>query len=90
MRLHPGQAAVASIMRELLPQGKTVTHTTDIQDPYSLKCIPQVHGPTIEAIINTKDCLEIEMNSGSDNPMIFLEPPYLVSGGNFHGEYPAK
>lgn len=40
MRMHPGQAACAAIMRELLPVGMTVTHTTDIQDPYSLKCIP--------------------------------------------------
>eukprot|EP00347_Sterkiella_histriomuscorum_P014532 403360518 len=90
MRMHPGQAAIAAMMRELLPAGKTVTHSAEIQDPYSLKCIPQVHGPTLEAVVLTKDCLEIEMNSGSDNPMIFTEAPYLVSGGNFHGEYPAK
>lgn len=40
MRVHPGQSAVAELMRELLPVGKTVEHTYDIQDPYSLKCIP--------------------------------------------------
>ncbi|CDW90715.1 histidine ammonia-lyase [Stylonychia lemnae] len=90
IRMHPGQNAVAQIMRELLPVGKTVTYSQELQDPYSLKCIPQVHGPTLEAIVNTKECLEIEMNSGSDNPLIFTEPPYIMNGGNFHGEYPAK
>jgi histidine ammonia-lyase len=55
-----------------------------------MKCIPQIHGPTVEAIINTRECIEIEMNSGSDNPIVSTEEPYIVSGGNFHGEYPAK
>lgn len=77
-------------MRALLPQGETVENEQEIQDPYSLKCIPQIHGPTLEAIINTKECIEIEMNSGSDNPLVFLEEPYIISGANFHGEYPAK
>jgi histidine ammonia-lyase len=90
IRMHPGQIAVAEIMRELLPAGQTVENTKDVQDPYSLKCIPQIHGPTLEAIINSKDCLEIEMNSGSDNPLVFTEEPFIVSGSNFHGEYPAK
>ncbi|TNV80197.1 hypothetical protein FGO68_gene4681 [Halteria grandinella] len=90
MRMHAGQSAVAEIMRALLPQGETVENEQDIQDPYSLKCIPQIHGPTLEAIINTKECIEIEMNSGSDNPLVFLEEPYIISGANFHGEYPAK
>jgi histidine ammonia-lyase len=90
MHMHPGQSAVAEIMRALLPIGKTVENMHEVRDPYSLKCIPQIHGPTLEAIINTKECLEIEMNSGSDNPLVFLEEPYIISDANFHGEYPAK
>jgi histidine ammonia-lyase len=77
-------------MRELLPVGKTIENAKEILDPYSLKCIPQIHGPTIESVINTKDMLEIEMNSGSDNPLVFTEEPFIISGANFHGEYPAK
>ena len=90
IRMHPGQSAVAEIMRELLPNGQTVENPKDVHDPYSMKCIPQIHGPTLEAILNSKDMLEIEMNSGSDNPLVFTEEPYIISGGNFHGEYPAK
>ena len=77
-------------MRALLPAGLTKENAKDIKDPYSLKCIPQIHGPTLEAIINTKDVLEVEMNSGSDNPLVFTEEPFIISGANFHGEYPAK
>ena len=77
-------------MRSLLPEGLTVENTRNVADPYSLKCIAQIHGPTLEAIIATKDCLEIEMNSGSDNPLVFTEAPFIISGANFHGEYPAK
>ena len=90
IRMHPGQSAVAEIMRELLPNGQTVENPKDVLDPYSMKCIPQIHGPTVEAILNSKDMLEIEMNSGSDNPLVFTEEPYIISGANFHGEYPAK
>lgn len=88
MRMHAGQSAVAEIMGELLPQdGKGYQSNND---PFSLKCIPQIHGPSVEAIIQTRDLLEIEMNSGSDNPLVFTEEPYIMSGSNFHGEYPAK
>lgn len=90
MRMHAGQSAVAEIMRELLPADPSSKGDRGMRDPYSLKCIPQILGPTLEAIINTKDCLEIEMNSGSDNPLVFTEEPYIISGSNFHGEYPAK
>lgn len=41
-------------------------------------------------MLNTRECLEIEMNSGSDNPLVFTEEPFIISGANFHGEYPAK
>ncbi len=90
MRMHPGQSAIAELMRELLPYGKTVENSKEVIDPYSLKCIPQIHGPTLEAVINSRDVLEVEMNSGSDNPLVFTEEPFIISGANFHGEYPAK
>lgn len=50
-----------------------------------------MHGPTLEAIVNVKYVLENEFNSASDNPLVFPDrEPHIVSGGNFHGEYPAK
>jgi histidine ammonia-lyase len=50
-----------------------------------------VHGPSLEGIVSSKEALEVEMNSGSDNPLVFGDKePMIVSGGNFHGEYPAK
>lgn len=50
-----------------------------------------MHGPSLEGIMQTKHALEIEINSGSDNPLVFTDrEPMIVSGGNFHGEYPAK
>ena len=50
-----------------------------------------MHGPSLEGILQSKLALEIEMNTGSDNPLVFTDhEPYIVSGGNFHGEYPAK
>lgn len=62
-----------------------------MQDPYSLRCIPQVHGPSLEGILQTLESIEIEINSGSDNPLVFVDKePHIISGGNFHGEYPAK
>lgn len=78
-------------MRQLVPQGSNVENEYDVQDPYSLRCIPQVHGPSLEGILSSKEALEVEMNSGSDNPLVFTDrEPMIVSGGNFHGEYPAK
>jgi histidine ammonia-lyase len=78
-------------MRELVPQGSNVENEYDVQDPYSLRCIPQVHGPSLEGILSSKEAIEVEMNSGSDNPLVFIDrEPRIVSGGNFHGEYPAK
>ena len=91
IRLHPGQNAIGEIMRQLCPVGKNVENENDVQDPYSLRCIPQVHGPSLEGVLKAKLLLEIEMNTGSDNPLVFTDrEPYIVSGGNFHGEYPAK
>jgi histidine ammonia-lyase len=77
-----------------------------VQDSYTLRCMPQVHGVAIDTIAFVKrilttgivlDCCTIvvmyyyvEMNSATDNPMVFAETSKILSGGNFHGEYPAK
>ncbi len=61
-----------------------------VQDPYTLRCIPQVHGVVIDTIEFVKRLITIEMNSATDNPMVFSETGDFLSGGNFHGEYPAK
>lgn len=56
-----------------------------------MRCTTQVLGPSFEGILATKTGIEIEMNSGNDNPLVFTDKePYIISGGNFHGEYPAK
>jgi histidine ammonia-lyase len=60
-----------------------------VQDAYSLRCIPQVHGVTRDALAFAKGILERELNSATDNPMIFTETQESRSGGNFHGQYPA-
>eukprot|EP01028_Stygiella_incarcerata_P003918 TRINITY_DN181_c0_g1_i8.p1 TRINITY_DN181_c0_g1~~TRINITY_DN181_c0_g1_i8.p1 ORF type:complete len:531 (+),score=144.93 TRINITY_DN181_c0_g1_i8:1446-3038(+) len=61
----------------------------DVQDAYSLRCIPQVHGVVRDTLKFVRSLLEKEMNAATDNPMIF-PPDDVISGGNFHGEYPAK
>jgi histidine ammonia-lyase len=61
-----------------------------VQDAYSLRCAPQVHGIVYETIDFVKTILEREMNSATDNPMVFSDTKTILSGGNFHGEYPAK
>jgi histidine ammonia-lyase len=61
-----------------------------VQDSYSLRCAPQVHGIVHETLQFVKSILEIEMNSATDNPMVFKDTGKILSGGNFHGEYPAK
>ncbi|CAB4038482.1 histidine ammonia-lyase, partial [Paramuricea clavata] len=61
-----------------------------VQDAYTLRCCPQVHGIVLDTIEFVKGILTTEMNSATDNPMIFAESGETISGGNFHGEYPAK
>ena len=57
-----------------------------VQDPYSLRCIPQVHGATRDALAHVRRILEIEINSVTDNPLLFREEGKVHSGGNFHGQ----
>ncbi len=92
-RPHPGQIDVAAHMRELLSEGSEIAEShidcNRVQDAYSLRCLPQVHGVTRDALKFTSEILEREINSATDNPMIFTDTQESRSGGNFHGQYPA-
>ena len=101
-RPHPGQIAVAAELRTLLrDSGLQTSHHASphkVQDPYSLRCIPQVHGAVRDALDHLRRVLDIELNSATDNPLVFpgggvADPSALatggglvISGGNFHGE----
>jgi histidine ammonia-lyase len=89
IRPHPGQVKVASNLRTLL-QGGNLNHShaecEKVQDPYSFRCMPQVHGAARQAIDHAWDVLSIEVNSVTDNPTVFAEDGELLSGGNFHGQ----
>lgn len=61
-----------------------------VQDAYTLRCIPQVHGIVHDTIEFARSILNVEINSATDNPLIFPDKGKIISGGNFHGEYPAK
>jgi len=92
-RPHPGQILVADRMRELLGESSAIADSHldchRVQDAYSLRCIPQVHGVTRDALAFAGAILERELNSATDNPMIFTDTQESRSGGNFHGQYPA-
>jgi histidine ammonia-lyase len=101
-RPHPGQIAVAAEVRHLLRGSgfQTAHHGSahKVQDPYSLRCVPQVHGACRDAFDHLRRVLDIELNSATDNPLVFPdggEVPVdalatggglVISGGNFHGE----
>ncbi len=88
LRPHPGQQQVAKNIQNLLKNSEIrASHITcsRVQDPYSIRCMPQVHGAVREAINTAKQILDIEMNSVTDNPIVFPETGDILSGGNFHG-----
>jgi histidine ammonia-lyase len=101
-RPHPGQIAVAAELRHLLRDSTVQTgHHGDahkVQDPYSLRCVPQVHGAVRDALDHLRRVLDVEMNSATDNPLVFPEGGVaaadalatgggrVIRGGNFHGE----
>ena len=89
-RPHPGQQAVAANLRSLMAGSPNVaSHRVGdprVQDPYSVRCMPQVHGATRDALAYTRRVLEIEINAVTDNPVVFAEDHRVVSGGNFHGQ----
>lgn len=88
VRPHKGQMDTAKILLQLLQGSKNTTKQGEIrvQDAYSLRCTPQVHGASKDAINYVKEKVEIEMNSVTDNPIIFPETLEGLSGGNFHGQ----
>ncbi|MEO6400805.1 MAG: histidine ammonia-lyase, partial [Vicinamibacteria bacterium] len=88
-RPHAGQGASArNLKRLLIGSGLRESHRNcgRVQDAYSLRCAPQVHGAARDALAFVRRTIEIEMNSATDNPMVFAESGELLSGGNFHGE----
>jgi histidine ammonia-lyase len=101
-RPHPGQARVAAQLRDLLSDSQVMRshHAAPhkVQDPYSLRCVPQVHGATLDALNFIRGTLTIEINSATDNPLVFpagagVDPGAaatgggkVISGGNFHGQ----
>eukprot|EP00744_Colponema_vietnamica_P002404 GILI01003777.1.p1 GENE.GILI01003777.1~~GILI01003777.1.p1 ORF type:complete len:549 (-),score=158.41 GILI01003777.1:229-1803(-) len=104
-RPHPGQIKVATRLRSLLhsptnPSEISLSHVNcgKVQDSYTMRCAPQVHGIVTDTLNFVRSVLQTEINSATDNPMVFAEPDvynpemtsFIISGGNFHGEYPAK
>ena len=89
LRPHPGQVASAANLRRLLAGSGIVASHHDsphlLQDAYSLRCAPQVHGATRDALAYARAVLEVEVNAVADNPVVFAEDGDVVSGGNFHG-----
>ena len=89
VRPHPGQAAAAHNMRRITQDSQIISSHKDcgrIQDAYTLRCSPQVHGASKDGIDYAKRVLETEMNSSTNNPLIFADSEEFVLGGNFHGQ----
>lgn len=87
VRPQDGQVKVATAFRRLLQGSLTAfTEKKHVQDPYSFRCIPQVHGASFDAFAQAKKIIECEINSVTDNPLIFPDEDMIVSGGNFHGQ----
>jgi histidine ammonia-lyase len=90
-RGQPGQLAAAARLRELLADSPlNASHQGPschkVQDPYSLRCMPQVHGAARDGLAFVRGTLEREVNAATDNPLVFAEEREIVSGGNFHGQ----
>ncbi|MGH6630897.1 MAG: HAL/PAL/TAL family ammonia-lyase, partial [Burkholderiales bacterium] len=92
VRPHAGQAASARLLRELIADSEIRESHRDrvadprVQDAYALRCMPQVHGAVRDALQHARQIIEIEINSATDNPLVFAEEREVLSGGNFHGE----
>src|SRR6185369_15775339 len=88
-RPHPGQLSVAAHLRELLQESEIrqshLVGDPRVQDAYSLRCMPQVHGAIRTALDHARQVVEIESGSATDNPLVFSETGEVLSGGNFHG-----
>nr|MBP6558327.1 aromatic amino acid lyase [Flavobacterium sp.] len=87
VRPHKGQIVTAKRMRELLEDSQIIAQPkAHVQDPYSFRCIPQVHGASKDTIDYVKKVFKTEINSVTDNPNIFKNEDVIISGGNFHGQ----
>jgi len=87
IRPHKGQIQTAIRVNEFLEGSEIIKQVkTHVQDPYSFRCIPQVHGASKDAIDYVKNVFKTEINSVTDNPNIFIESDEIISGGNFHGQ----
>ena len=87
IRPHAGQLATARRFRELLEGSELIARPKrHVQDPYSFRCIPQVHGATKDALHYVEGVIATEINSTTDNPTVFPEEDTIVSAGNFHGQ----
>jgi len=88
-RPHRGQIAVAAHLRELLRESEIrkshLVNDPRVQDAYSLRCMPQVHGAVRGALAHAREIVETETGSATDNPLVFSETGEVTSGGNFHG-----
>ena len=89
LKPHPGQIESVKNLNKILEDSEISTshlNCNKVQDPYSLRCVPQVHGAIRQTINHAEEVLNIELNSVTDNPLVFVEEKKVVSGGNFHGE----
>lgn len=86
-RPHNGQISTAERFRELLEGSELIQSPKEhVQDPYSFRCIPQVHGASKDVMDYVARVLETELNSVTDNPTVFVDEDKVISGGNFHGQ----
>ena len=87
IRAHRGQLTTARAIRKLLEGSELIRRPKKhVQDPYSFRCIPQVHGATKDTIDYVESVLETEINSPTDNPTVFPDEDMIISAGNFHGQ----
>jgi histidine ammonia-lyase len=88
VRKHLGQMEIAFDVKQFLMGSKNITNqcTKRVQDAYSIRCAPQVHGASLDVFHHVKNILDIEMNSVTDNPILFVDEKQAISAGNFHGQ----
>jgi histidine ammonia-lyase len=89
LKPHKGQIAVVENLNKLISGSVLKDSHPDcnkVQDPYSLRCVPQVHGACRQTLIHAEEVITTELNAVTDNPLIFVETGEVISGGNFHGE----
>ena len=87
VRPHKGQIDTAAHIRELLEGSELITQPkVNVQDPYSFRCMPQVHGASKDTLAYVRSVIEIELNAATDNPTVCPDDDLVISAGNFHGE----